>query len=332
MRGSGRPANGLSRWRSTSSGGRRSARSTSTRSASAPGSSRPLGRLKRLRHVRARQRGDGLRRQAFEQQAEHRLRARDPAPGGGEVALLHLGRARRVVGGDERDVAQRAPERLDLVGRPQRRRALRARAERLEVVLGEGQVVRARLARGVARRHEGDALALLTCTTCRSQPVRSASSIATSIASSSASDGARGDEVAPAACPARLAQGGRPLGVDEDGQAERGGARHAGLEHLVVDGREVLDPAVAHEGLEAGDAALGQLVEPVQVAGHEPAPEREVDHRRRGRRLDLGVERRAVDRRRVGVERHLDAGGGAAGRERAACRWPSPPTRCGPAR
>ena len=77
----------------------------------------------------------------------------------------------------------------------------------------------------------------------------------------------------------RLAQRGRPLGVDGDRQAERGGALHAGLEHLVVDGREVLDPAVAHEGLEADDAALGQLVEPVEVARHEPAPEREVDHR-----------------------------------------------------
>ena len=158
MRGSGRPAKGLSRWRSTSSGGRRSARSTSTRSASAPGSSRPLGRLKRLAAIRGGQRGDRLGRQPFEQQGEHRLRAGDPAPGGGEVALLHLGRARRVVGGDERDVVQRAPQRFDLVGRPQRGRALRAGAERLEVVLGEGQIVRARLARGVARRHEGDAL------------------------------------------------------------------------------------------------------------------------------------------------------------------------------
>ena len=42
---------------------------------------------------------------------------------------------------------------------------------------------------------------------------------------------------------------------------------------------EVVDARVAHEGLEADYAAVGGLVEPVDVAGDEAAPEAEVDDR-----------------------------------------------------
>ena len=44
-----------------------------------------------------------------------------------------------------------------------------------------------------------------------------------------------------------------------------------------------VDPAVAHERLEADDAALGELVEAVEVAGDDAAPQREVDDRGRAR-------------------------------------------------
>ena len=51
-------------------------------------------------------------------------------------------------------------------------------------------------------------------------------------------------------------------------------------------------PLLRHERLEADHAALGELLEVVEVAGHEPAPEAEVDAARRARRRELGVERR----------------------------------------
>ena len=74
------------------------------------------------------------------------------------------------------------------------------------------------------------------------------------------------------------------LGVHGDGQPERGRALHPVVERAVVGLREVVDPAVAHERLEADHAALGELVEPVEVAGHEAAPEAKVDERRAARR------------------------------------------------
>ena len=52
-------------------------------------------------------------------------------------------------------------------------------------------------------------------------------------------------------------------------------------ERLVVGLLEVVDARVAHERLEADHATVGELVEPVEVAGDEAAPEAEVDERRR---------------------------------------------------
>ena len=106
------------------------------------------------------------------------------------------------------------------------------------------------------------------------------------------------------------------LGVHRDRQPEPRGARHPLEQRQVVGGRELLDAARRHEGLEADDAARGQLVEPVEVARHEPAPQRDVDVRAPRRRRDLGVERGAVDGRRDRVERHVDRARRAAGGER----------------
>ena len=115
-----------------------------------------------------------------------------------------------------------------------------------------------------------------TCTTCSEQPAASASSIARSIAASSARGGREATH-ARQSPPSAAPQLGRALGVHGDGEAERGGALHAGAELVVVDGVEVVDPRVAHERLEADHAAGGELVDAVERAGHEPAPEREVD-------------------------------------------------------
>ena len=104
--------------------------------------------------------------------------------------------------------------------------------------------------------------------------------------------------------------------MHRDRQAEAGGARHPGVQRLVVRGGEVVHPGGAHEGLEADHAPGRELVEAIDVARHEPAPEREVDVRRglRGRKLE--VERIAVERRRAGVERHVGEGRRAAGCKR----------------
>ena len=74
------------------------------------------------------------------------------------------------------------------------------------------------------------------------------------------------------------------LGVHGDGQAEPRGPLPSREQRVVVGLLEVVDPGVAHEGLEPDHAPVGQLVEPVDVAGDEPAPEREVDDRRCRRR------------------------------------------------
>ena len=77
-----------------------------------------------------------------------------------------------------------------------------------------------------------------------------------------------------------------------DRQPEPRRALHALEQRHVVGGLEVVDPARAHERLEADDAALGQLVEPVEVARNEATPETEVDERPASRGLELEVERR----------------------------------------
>ena len=115
------------------------------------------------------------------------------------------------------------------------------------------------------------------------------------------------------------------LGVHGDRQPEPGGDRHALVERDVVDVGELVDARVRHERLQADHAALGELLEPVEVAGHEAAPEAEVDARRGPRRLELGVEGGAVEHRRRRVQRHVEERREAArGQRGAAGREPFP--------
>ena len=63
------------------------------------------------------------------------------------------------------------------------------------------------------------------------------------------------------------------LGVHGDGKPEPRGPLHPVEEGPVVRLLEVVDARVAHECLEADHAPVGELVEPVEVAGDEAAPE-----------------------------------------------------------
>src|SRR6266516_4411559 len=65
----------------------------------------------------------------------------------------------------------------------------------------------------------------------------------------------------------------------QEDRVELGDPLHALAQRPFVGGRELVDAARAHEGLESHDAALDQWPELVEVAGDEPAPQAVVDLR-----------------------------------------------------
>jgi hypothetical protein len=105
------------------------------------------------------------------------------------------------------------------------------------------------------------------------------------------------------------------LGVDGDKAPELRALLHPLVESQVVGGLEVLDAGERHERLEADCPALGELVEPADVAGNEPGPEAKVYERRPLGHRELRTERHGVQRRRRVVQRHVTVGGDAARRE-----------------
>ena len=219
----------------------------------------------------------------------------------------------------------RAPQRLDLLALADRRRALRRHPDRDRVLLVEREVVRARLAGDVdAPRsrlgdepHAGGARDV--------DDVQRAPRLLRQLERAPdraelGDDRPRVEVVAEREAPLGDRLRGEPrrqlrvLRMHCDGKPEPGGARHPGVQRLVVRHHEVVDAGRAHERLEADDAALGELVEAVDRPGHEPAPEGEVDDRRLARGGELEVEGGAVDRRRARVQRHVDE------RRRPSCR------------
>ena len=102
-----------------------------------------------------------------------------------------------------------------------------------------------------------------------------------------------------------------------DGQPEGPRAAHPLVQRQVVDAREVVDAARAHECLEADDATRGELVHRLDTARDEAAPQRHVDERAALQAAALLVKRSGGHRRRVGVERHVDRCRRAARGERA---------------
>ena len=82
----------------------------------------------------------------------------------------------------------------------------------------------------------------------------------------------------------------------------------------LADVRELVDARVDHERLAAEHAGPRQVDQRAGVAGHDAAPEADVDGALALAGGDLGVERGARRRHRGGVERHVDDGRDAAGR------------------
>ena len=145
------------------------------------------------------------------------------------------------------------------------------------------------------------------------------------IASSSATTGREAEPVARAAARASRAVSASFSACTATSSPSRAADRHALVERHVVGVRELVDAAVGHERLEADDAALGELLEVVEVAGHEAAPEAVVDARRgsRGRSLASNAAPSIVGGRRV--QRHVEERREAArGQRRGAGLQPFP--------
>ena len=97
-------------------------------------------------------------------------------------------------------------------------------------------------------------------------------------------------------------------------------AAHPLVQGEVVDAREVVDAAGAHECLEADHAARGEFVHRLDTARDEAAPQRHVDERAALQAAPLLVKRSGGHGRRVGVERHLDRRRRTTGSERPRAR------------
>ena len=181
------------------------------------------------------------------------------------------------------------------------------RAEALGVRLGQQQVVRAGLAgdvgaAGRAPRPPAPRPARVeTWTTCSAQPSRLGEVDRAAIASVSATAGRESSQSRIAVRPSALARASRPEVISSSRrgpprQPEGSRAAHALVEREVVGGREVVDAAVGHERLVPDHAALAQLVHRLEVAGDQPAPQREVHARVALPARALAVEGRAVER------------------------------------
>src|SRR5215510_11176460 len=112
------------------------------------------------------------------------------------------------------------------------------------------------------------------------------------------------------------------LGVHPDERAQPRGGLEADSQHAVRDAMEIVDPAVAHEGLEPDDAAVMEALELREVLGDQPTPEAEIHERfLRGDR-ELFVERRSCRRGWMGVQRHFENRRDTARGSTAATRFP----------
>ena len=67
--------------------------------------------------------------------------------------------------------------------------------------------------------------------------------------------------------------------VQQQRRPERGDSMHPLAQHVLVAGRELFDAARTHERFETDDTAPHQLLDVIQVARHESAPEPEIHAR-----------------------------------------------------
>ncbi len=148
-------------------------------------------------------------------------------------------------------------------------------------------------------------------------PVRRAWAITWSIAADSAAGGREARNPAYADPAARSSSIRRAvLGVHQHQRAQPGDLVHGGRELLLGDVRELVDPRVDQEALEAEHPGLVQRGEVGQVARDGAAPEADVDRDLVARHVLLDPQRVQRGRRRDRVQRHVDDRRDASGRSR----------------
>ena len=104
-------------------------------------------------------------------------------------------------------------------------------------------------------------------------------------------------------------------------------ALHALVERQVVGGGKSSRPPWHMNALKPMTPRAARSSMSSRLPGIEPAPEREVDHRRAAAAGELEVEAARVDGRRAGVERHVDARRDAAAAQRRRAEREALPVR-----
>ena len=256
------------------------------------------------------------------------LQRRDAAPGREEIAVvdvLERRRRGRVIGGDQIDasVVERAPQALAMLALADRRRALQRRVAVGDLFGAERQVVRTgfdgeRHARGARAARSTAARPPTRGARCaRARRCATTSSISRSIAACSAAGGrlSQPGRVAPRiGARIRLAQ--QPRATRRAPAAAARVCARIGIASRRSDSLTCSNsstPDGLRKALEAEHAGARERLEVGGVAGHDAAPEADVDVTSPGRGAPLGFERGDRGRGRNAVERHVDERGDAAG-------------------
>ena len=146
-------------------------------------------------------------------------------------------------------------------------------------------------------------------------------------------DWPRVEEIAHGGFSAQLRFGGKvardslALGMHRDELAQSRRAFHPLAQRVVIHAGKILNAAAGHERLEANRTALAEFLQLVQIVRHESAPEGEVRQRPVLRDRKFLVEALAVNRRRMGIERHVEEHRPAPRRQRARAGFDSLPIR-----
>src|ERR1051325_1925783 len=115
--------------------------------------------------------------------------------------------------------------------------------------------------------------------------------------------------------------------MDGDELAKAGRALHACTQRKVIDVRELVDAAGAHERLEPNDTAGVQFLELVEIVRHQSAPQGEIGEGTGFGCRPLLIEAVAVERGGMGIERHVEEYRATARRQGARAGFDSFPMR-----
>jgi hypothetical protein len=230
---------------------------------------------------------------------------------------------------------QFGPERFLVVHRTERRRTFCHGAQSLDVLVGEEQVVGARLNRHV---HAASPRLGRHCDATSATDMHDVEPRAGLAGKEERSvyrfelrdDRPRLEEGACSAVGRPLSELARQLlvlGVHGDRQPKPCGFAQTFNEREIVGARKLRKARVRHERLEANDAPRGQFGHFANVARHESAPQRKVGDRRCLERRELLVEGPRGHRARRRIERHVEEQGTASGGKGAASSRASFPVR-----